>query len=242
MIENPSESDSRSLIEDARRVSRRYAEKLVQDPDAKCVLLRGGLVRNEFLKGSDIDIVVLTEREDPKQPGVIVEESFEIDCRFYAISRVRKLIGNQDLLMLEHIGNSEFLAGDMSVYDNLKRMIQTMSFEKLAYTWFHEGMHALNEAIDQCDIGDFQASLLHLREAIRDYAICILARNRTVCIKDKYLVKKMRQVEPQYHDLARCYSDIQRLAIDGEEMSKMISDVLSITGSLRMSFVDDQEG
>jgi len=207
----------------AKRIAKKEAERLSGAQDVLCVLLRGSLFRGRLARGCDIDLVLITRATRKKE--IIHSDGFDIDCRYYPLDSVASGVQDGDVQMIEHVMNSEFLAGDSDVHTKLRKIIDEAPFRQLSIRFLGRATHRMNDAQDEIEYGDHEAAVMTAREAMTLLANAILLRNHIVCTKDKYLVKEVRKLSSQFPEFVERFFTIHGLVQSGVKADDLILEV-----------------
>lgn len=208
------------IVGKAISTAKRFSIDLSRDNDVLCVLLRGSLVRGRFAKGCDIDLVAITGETDKQE--VHRYEGFLVDCRYYSLAFVRSGIEKGDLRTMEHIGNSQLLTGSPKTYSQLKDMIEEARLYQISLRLFDNGTHRLNDAQDEMEYGDYDAAIMNVREAMTLLAKSLLLADGTICVKDKYIIRALRELPSDFSEFVETYFRVQDLPSSSKVASNQI--------------------
>ncbi len=173
--------------------------------------MTGNLIHGRCAPGSDIDLKAITTGDFVGKKVTDDFKGYMVDCEHYPLDFLKSNIPREDINLIAKIKNSRFLMGDQQVAAEIKTLIQELPFEKMAFKSFRVGGGNLNEAQNEFDLGDYDASIILGREAITSLAQSLLLRYRDVQVRNKYILKGLRKICPEHQEFFQKYVAIQGL-------------------------------
>ena len=197
-------------LQRALKTAEDFAFQLL-DTGVLCVMLTGNLVHNRCAQGSDIDLKAITTGDFVGKKVTDDFKGYMVDCEHYPLHYLRSALPEGDMNLVAKMKNSRFFMGDADVDAEIRGIIGGLPFDKMAFRLFQIGGGNLNEAQNEFDLKDYDASIVLAREGVTYLAQALLLRYRDVQVRTKYIIKGLRTVCSEHKDFVEKYFVIHGL-------------------------------